>query len=135
MSVRLVILSLTGAVAIFPLTAAAFGSSFAACRAMQEDTARLACYDALPMPRTDTAEFRGAGNGMAGPFDVTGPQMMRFRSDDAIFVAYLLDENGQVVQNLHHGGAGEGAFLIERPGTYRVQVNATGGWAITLSVP
>lgn len=136
MSVRLVTLSLLGLVgAALPSGGAAFEAGFAVCRAMQAGDARLACYDALPMPRSDAAEFRGAGSGMAGPFKVAGPQMLRFRSDDAIFVAYLLDMQGQVIQNLHHGGAGEGEFLIERPGTYRVQVNATGGWAIRLSEP
>lgn len=125
---------LAGGVAAAPRAAATpFGAAFAACRALQPAGARLDCYDALPMPASEG--FRGAGSGMAGPFEVTDPQLMRFRSDDAIFVAYLLDDRGHVVQNLHHGGAGEGAFLIDRPGTYRVQVNATGGWSITLSAP
>ncbi|SEN77523.1 hypothetical protein SAMN04489859_101646 [Paracoccus alcaliphilus] len=128
-------LALAVAAALPPFAAQPFQPAFAACRAVQAAKARLACYDALPLPEAEATTFRGAGSGMAGPFQVTGPQMMRFHSDDAIFVAYLLDGEGQVVQNLHHGGAGEGAFLIETPGTYRVQVNASGGWRVMLSPP
>ncbi len=109
-------------------------ADLAACRALSDDGARLACYDALPVP--GMAAFSGKGSGMAGPFTVTRPQMLGFQSDDAILVAYLLDDaTGAVVQNLHHGGAGMGHFLIETPGTYRVQVNASGGWRIELSAP
>ena len=109
-------------------------ADLADCRALPDDGARLACYDALPLV-PDTA-FQGTGSGMAGPFTIAAPQMLGFASDDAILVAYLLDDaTGAVVQNLHHGGAGTGHFLIETPGTYRVQVNASGGWRIQLSPP
>lgn len=105
-----------------------------ACRALPDDGARLACYDALPLPAA--MAFSGNGSGMAGPFTITAPRMLGFASDDAILVAYLLDDaTGAVVQNLHHGGAGAGRFLIEAPGTYRVQVNASGGWRIELYLP
>lgn len=114
--------------------AAAAQADLAACRALPDDAARLACYDALPLP--GATAFQGKGSGMAGPFTVTGPRTLGFASDDAILVAYLLDDaTGAVVQNLHHGGAGTGHFLIETPGTYRVQVNASGGWRIELSAP
>ena len=116
------------------LLAAPAHADLAACRALSDEGARLACYDALPVP--GTTAFQGKGSGMAGPFSVTDPQMLAFESDDAILVAYLLnDKTGEVVQNLHRGGAGIGHFLIETPGTYRVQVNASGGWRIDLSPP
>ncbi len=105
-----------------------------ACRGLCDPAAQLACYDALPL--APATAFQGKGSGMAGPFTVTEPQMLGFESDDAILVAYLLDDaTGAVVQNLHHGGAGTGHFLIDTPGTYRVQVNASGGWRIRLSAP
>lgn len=108
-------------------------ADLSACRALGDNEARLACYDALFLP--GAVAFQGKGSGMAGPFTVTDPQMLGFASDDAIFVAYLLDDaTGDVVQNLHHGGAGSGQFLIDTPGTYRVQVNASGGWRIELSM-
>jgi hypothetical protein len=66
---------------------------------------------------------------------VPEPSLLRFESRDAIMVAYLLGANGEVVQNLHHGGAGEGSHLIERAGAYRVQVNASGGWRIRVEAP
>ena len=116
------------------LAAEAAAGELSDCRALSDDRARLACYDALPLP--GGTFFEGQGSGMAGPFTVTGPQMLGFESDDAILVAYLLDgTTGAVVQNLHHGGAGTGHFLIEMPGTYRLQVNASGGWRIELSGP
>ena len=51
-------------------------------------------------------------------------------SSDAVMVVYLLNERDEVVQNLHRGGKGEGSYLIEMPGRYHVQVNATGHWKI-----
>lgn len=109
-------------------------ADLAGCRALTDDGTRLACYDALPLA-PDTV-FQGTGSGMAGPFTIAAPQVLGFASDDAILVAYLLDDaTGAVAQNLHHGGAGTGHFLIETPGTYRVQVNASGGWRIQLSPP
>lgn len=112
----------------------AHADDLAACRALSNPAERLACYDALPLP--GATAFQGKGSGMAGPFTITSPRMLEFESDDAILVAYLLDDaTGSVVQNLHHGGAGAGHFLVERPGTYRLQVNASGGWRIRLSAP
>lgn len=109
-------------------------ADLSACRLLPEDGKRLACYDALPLPSDVT--FQGNGSGIAGPFTINRPQMLNFASNDAILVAYLMDDTtGSVVQNLHHGGAGAGQFLIEIPGTYRVQVNASGSWKISLSMP
>lgn len=116
------------------LAAEAAAAELSACRALSDDRARLACYDALPLPSATV--FESLGSGMAGPSTVTGPQMLGFESDDAILVAYLLDDaTGGVVQKLHHGGVGTGHFLIEIPRTYRFQVNASGGWRIELSKP
>lgn len=125
----------TGRLVILPgFLATAAHADLPACRALTDPAARLACYDALPL--SPTTAFQGQGSGMAGPFTITGPQTLEFESDDAILVAYLLDDaTGSVVKNLHHGGAGAGHFLIEAPGRYRVQINASGGWRIRLSPP
>lgn len=115
---------------------AARADGIAGCRGMASDAARLACYDALPLPAAAAAaEFRGKGGGLTDPFRVTAPQMLTYESDDVVLVAYLLDGSGAVVQNLHRAGVGAGQFLIETPGTYRVQVNATGSWRVTVSAP
>ncbi|WP_290686443.1 MULTISPECIES: hypothetical protein [unclassified Haematobacter] len=47
---------------------------------------------------------------------------------DAIFVIYLLDGTGAVVENLHQAGAGVGCFLTPHPGRYSLQINASRGW-------
>lgn len=133
MPVRLVI----AALAISGLSAEGFAGPLAdrllACRALKPPDARLRCYDAL-VPSTDLA-IDGKGSAVTDLFTVSAPRLLRFESADAIMVVYLLDEAGKVVQNLHRGGAGEGQHLIELPGTYRVQVNATGGWSLRLEVP
>lgn len=95
--------------------------------------ARLTCYDAL-MSSVELS-IDGAGSAVTELFQVTAPRILRFHSSDAIMVVYLLNEAGDVVQNLHRGGAGEGRYLIQHPGLYRVQVNATGGWSLRLEIP
>lgn len=109
-------------------------AALGACRAIAAGPERLACYDGI----ADTppiAEFTGAGSAVTPRFEIAGPSRLRFESRDAIMVAYLLDASGAVVQNLHHGGVGEGTYLIERPGAYSVQVNASGGWRIAVERP
>jgi hypothetical protein len=105
-----------------------------ACRSESEAGPRLACYDALSA-KPPILELSGAGSAVTPVFAVAEPSLLRFESRDAIMVAYLLGPKGEVVQNLHHGGAGEGSFLIERAGAYRVQVNASGGWRIRVEAP
>ncbi len=116
--------------------AAAQADGLGACRALTEAAARLACYDALPLPdAAAVVEFHGKGGGMTDAFDVTAPQMLTYESDDVVLVAYLLDASGAVVQNLHRAGIGAGQYLIQTPGSYRVQVNATGSWRVAVSAP
>jgi hypothetical protein len=105
-------------------------TAVAACRAIAEPTARLACYDAAAAGAG--ARFSGRLSGLTEPFDIAAPTLLRFASDDAVLVLYVLDAAGSVVQNLNQAGAGEGRFLIERPGRYRLQVNASGGWRVWL---
>lgn len=122
-------LALTGAAA----AADGFDDRFLTCRAIGDPAARLACFDALPSPRPEfLAEFRGAGSKVTPAFDITSAALLSFTSDDAIFVAYLLDAQGAVVQNLHLGGATSGNFLIREPGRYSLQINASGGWHVEL---
>lgn len=125
-----------GAVAVLAAGPAGADPGLAACRALAEDAARLACYDALPVAGQGQGRaFHGKGSGMTEPFEVGAPVEMHFDSDDAVMVLYLLDDQGRVVRNLHRGGAGAGRHLIEEPGRYHLQVNATGGWTIRLDQP
>lgn len=100
-----------------------------ACRQIASDARRLTCFDELAAAE-DAEEFTGSGSGVTPQFDVVTPRLMTFESSDAVMVVYLLNERDEVVQNLHRGGKGEGSYLIEMPGRYHVQVNATGHWKI-----
>lgn len=103
------------------------------CREVPSNEERLACYDALTSLVELTIE--GKGSAVTDLFEIKQPRLLRFHSSDAIMIVYLLDQSGEVVQNLHRGGAGEGQYIISDPGQYRVQVNATGGWYLRLEVP
>ncbi|MEL6647867.1 MAG: hypothetical protein AAFY35_17380 [Pseudomonadota bacterium] len=134
MSFRLV----TGfSLAVCALNGTATADSLAAelqlCRELLVSERRLACYDALTTPIELAIE--GKGSAVTELFEISQPRLLRFHSRDAIMIAYLLDENGDVVQNLHRGGAGAGEHVIDEPGQYRVQVNATGAWLLELEIP
>lgn len=120
--------------AAVPLAAQDLASDLLACRKLGEEPARLACYDALQV-HVAFSEFSGAGSRVIAPFDLPGPARLVFESMDAIMVVYLLDESGQVIQNLHQAGAGRGAHMIEQAGRYGIQVNASGGWRLRLETP
>ncbi len=108
------------------------GADILACRKISDAGKRLACYDALPDDRP-LFEFAGHGSGVTPPFEISGPTRLLYESGDIVMVLYLLDESGAVVRNLHQPGVGAGSFVIEHPGRYHVQVNATGSWQISLS--
>lgn len=116
------------------VSAKSLAAGLQACREIVSDAARLSCYDALVLPRAGDV-FTGSGSGITPVFVVEAPRLMQFDSADVIMVAYLLDEADRVVQNLHRGGAGDGAFLIETPGRYHVQVNASGAWQVRVLPP
>lgn len=117
-----------------PAGAQDLAAGLLACRSHSDSAARLACYDGLPL-HSVIREFKGAGSQVTAPFDITAPTLLQFESMDAIMVIYLLDAAGEVVQNLHQAGAGTGSFLIAQPGQYRLQINASGGWRISLEAP
>lgn len=117
-----------------PAVASDPAAGLAACRGILEAGERLACYDALSADRT-VLEFAGRGGGLSPKFDIVAPTRLRYESADIVMVLYLLDAAGAVVRNLHQPGVGEGSFLIEHPGGYQVQVNATGDWRIWLTPP
>lgn len=130
MSGQLVIAVLVGLALAGPVRADPLPVALKACRALP-DAARLGCYDRLAGSLPEV-EFSGHGSAILPAFPAQAGQMLRFENSDAIFVAYLLDPQGQVAQNLHQGGAGTGAFAISVAGTYRLQVNASGGWRVWL---
>lgn len=118
-------------VATGPATAPAgeLQAALQACHAIAAPESRLACYDGL-VAIEPLAHFAGKGSAVTAAFVLTGAARLNFASQDVVMVIYLLDDTGAVVQNLHRAGAGEGSFLIRKPGTYSIQVNATGTWQI-----
>lgn len=101
------------------------------CLALQSDIERLACYD-REVRKLVAPSFSGRLNKTTEHFEITRPTLLRYQSDGAIFVLYLKAEDGAVVQNLHIGGGGEATFLIEKPGTYFLDVNGSETWRIWL---
>lgn len=130
---RLVTLSfVAGCFIPYQSPATPLAAGLVTCREVISDVERLTCYDRL----ADTGQgeqFNGQGSGITPTFEVAAPRLMTFESEDAVMVVYLLNAQDEVVQNLHRGGAGGGSFLIETPGQYHVQVNATGRWTIRVA--
>ena len=65
-------------------------------------------------------------------FTLDVPTRLRYRSQGVIFVLYVLNERGEVLQNLHLGGAGDGDYLIAEPGRYSLQIDGSARWQIWL---
>lgn len=104
-------------------------ASFQQCRSVKDDRDRLACYDrAAALAAKPT--FQGRLTMLTEPFQVKTPATLRYQSDGAIFVLYLKSESGAVLQNLHIGGGGEDSYRIEKPGTYRLQINGSESWRV-----
>jgi len=105
-----------------------------ACRALVDPAPRLLCFDALAV-RHSPPRFAGRHGVTTEPFTIAGPQRLRYQSDGAIFVMYLRDGDGKVAQNIVLHGGGEDVYLIEKPGTYSLQVNGSETWRIWLERP
>ncbi|MFY9294409.1 MAG: hypothetical protein WAP03_27540 [Methylorubrum rhodinum] len=119
------------ALAADPAADASIRQAFARCRAVEEEHARLACYDRLAL-QLAPPRFQGRLTLQTEPFEIGAPTLLRYESDGPIFVMYLKDAAGGIVQNLHIGGGGGASFLIERPGTYSLHINGSETWRIWL---
>lgn len=102
-----------------------------ACRSINNAGKRLACYDAAVLNLT-APNFEGRLSLSTETFEILVPTRLRFQSDGVIFVLYLKDAQGEVLQNLHIGGGGEDTYLIETPGTYSLQINGSESWRVWL---
>lgn len=101
------------------------------CRLILNSGERLACYD-REAAHVAPPRWQGRLSLVTEKFNIEAPTVLRFASEGVIFVLYLKDDAGEVVQNLHIGGGGEDRFLIEKPGTYFLQINGSEGWRIWL---
>lgn len=100
------------------------------CLSVTPDDARLACYDREVRNLVEPT-FAGRLSKTTDRFHVDGPTLLRFQSDGPIFVLYLKNaEDNAVIQNLHIGGGGEDTYLIERTGTYFLDVSGSESWRI-----
>jgi hypothetical protein len=110
---------------------AGVGDELQSCRAEDDADARLACYDEVAA-RAAPPRFSGRLHKQTEPFTIDRPHVLRYRSNGPIFVLYLKNEAGGVVQNLHVGGVGEGRHRIAEPGTYFLQIDGAESWDIWL---
>lgn len=101
------------------------------CRQVSLSTERLNCFDELA--KRFAPPFMKGKNGAVSPvFEVDSPQLLRYRSYGVIFVLYLRDAEGNVLQNLHLGGTGEDQYLIEHAGQYTLKIDGSDRWEIWL---
>lgn len=99
------------------------------CTGIKDDAKRLECFDAAAKKLT-APRFEGRLGLSTEPFEVPAQTRLRYQSDGVIFVLYLKDAKGEVLQNLHIGGGGEDSYLIESAGTYSLQINGSEGWRV-----
>lgn len=104
------------------------------CMTIAADDERLTCFD-REVRKLVKPTFAGRLDVVTAPFTIDEPTTLRFHSDGVIFVLYVKTIDDQVVQNLHIGGGGESSYLIEKPGTYFLQINGAEGWRIWLDPP
>jgi len=102
-----------------------------ACLVIADNEERLVCYD-REVRKLIEPQFSGRLNKVTDRFLIERPTRLRYQSDGAIFVLYLKSDTNEVVQNLHIGGGGEDSYLIEKPGTYFLDVSGSESWRIWL---
>lgn len=101
------------------------------CYALADQNERLVCYDKAAQKFVKPT-YKGRLGRVTKPFTLTSPHRLRFRSYGVIFVLYLRDEQGRVLQNLHIGGGGEDEYVIKQPGTYSLKIHGSTSWEIWL---
>lgn len=103
--------------------------SLAICRKISSDIKRLSCYDQASA-RFSKPTFKGRLGMVTTNFDIHLPTNVRYQSHGVIFVLYLRDKDGNVLQNYHLGGRGEDKFLIKQPGQYSLKIHGSAAWKI-----
>ncbi len=106
-------------------------SEVKACTQVTADKDRLICFDHA-VAKLSAPRFEGRLGMITEAFEITRPTELRYQSDGVIFVLYLRDAKGEVLQNLHIGGGGDASYLIEKPGTYSLQINGSESWRVWL---
>lgn len=101
------------------------------CREIKKDNERLSCYDEAAV-RLTRPRFQGRLGLQTDKFELKSPHKLIYKSYGVIFVLYLKDADGNVLQNLHVGGGGEGSYTIKSAGTYSLKIHGSAAWAIWL---
>ncbi|WP_176473804.1 hypothetical protein [Actibacterium ureilyticum] len=114
------------------VNAGTVGQLMEACRNISAPDDRLACYDGINLRATQDLEFSGDRSGQTPFFTVRTGDILTYRNEDAVLVVTVLDESGATVQNLHVGGVGSGHYTVQKPGRVRVQMDASGGWRLSV---
>lgn len=104
---------------------------FSVCRVMTEPGEKIACYDRL-VDKLTPPTFRGRLTLQTDVFEIDRPTRIRFESEGVIFVMYLKNERGEVLQNLHIGGGGEDSFVVDKAGKYSLLINGAEYWSVWL---
>ena len=101
------------------------------CRLKKDDKERLSCFDELAR-RFAPPTYKGRLGTVTDNFTLKEPHLLRYRSQGVIFVLYLRDKEGNVLQNFHIGGGGEKDYLIKKPGIYSLKIHGSASWEIWL---
>ena len=101
------------------------------CRLKKDDKERLSCFDELAR-RFAPPTYKGRLGTVTDNFTLKEPHLLRYRSQGVIFVLYLRDKEGNVLQNFHIGGGGEKDYLIKKPGIYSLKILGSARWEIWL---
>ena len=106
-------------------------SALQKCREIKKPEQRLECFDDKAR-RFAPPTLSGKLGHVTEVFTLEVPHLLRYRSQGVIFVLYLRDGKGNVLQNLHVGGRGEDEYLIDTPGQYSLKIDGSAGWDIWL---
>lgn len=107
------------------------GKALQQCGRIEDEKKRLICFDELAI-RFAAPTYKGRLGTVTDNFTIKKPHLLRYRSQGVIFVLYLRDEQGNVLQNFHIGGGGEKEYLIKKPGTYSLKIHGSASWEIWL---
>ncbi len=108
------------------------GKALQQCGKIEDDNKRLICFDELAI-RFAAPTYKGRLGTVTDNFTIKKSHLLRYRSQGVIFVLYLRDKQGRVLQNFHIGGGGENEYLIKKPGTYSLKIHGSASWEIWLA--
>jgi len=120
--------------------ASPFAQQLLSCMALDEDAARLACFDraAAPLAAAERAAegsavklLQGEGDLDSKSFEMTGPWRVAWVSKGSILTIELRSGLGEVHDVVGNQiGAGEGASEVLDPGVWQLAIRGIGAWQV-----